>query len=116
MPSIYNNTSNIYRSDFRSITLTDSGTFSFPSEIAKKVAIFNDSTTVVRVYKTENLTGDAFSSTISGTSNVDGVYITLEDGVSYDVFGIGNTSHISVQKKFYNDPVNPFVVRYIVER
>ena len=116
MPSIYNNTSNIYRSDFRSITLTDSGTFSLPSEVAKKIAIFNDSTTVVRVYKTENPTGDAFSSTISGTSNVDGVYITLEDGVSYDIPGIGNTDQVSVQKKFHNDAVNPFLIRYIVER
>ena len=57
MASLYDNTSNTYRTDFRSTLITDSGTFSLPSEDTKLVQIFNDIGGVLRIYKTENIDG-----------------------------------------------------------
>ena len=49
MASIYDNTANIFRSDFRQMSITDSGTFSLTSEEAKKVTVFNDAGYKIRV-------------------------------------------------------------------
>tara|TARA_Y100000310_G_C20639188_1_gene792903 strand:- start:857 stop:1201 length:345 start_codon:yes stop_codon:yes gene_type:complete len=114
MASLYDNTQNIYRTDFRSLSVTDSGTFALPDDEAKQVQIFNDAAQVIRIYKTENETGNAYLSTISGTSNTDSVYLELEDGNTYDINGIGNANNISVQKKTYN--AANFVLKYVISR
>ena len=114
MPSIYNNSSNIYRSDFKSVTLTDIGTFSLPEDIAKSITIFQDSNTLIRVFKTTNTSGNAFSATSTGTSDCDGIHILLEDGVAFDVPGVANANEISLQLDNVNDV--PTSVKYIVER
>tara|TARA_Y100001963_G_scaffold154461_1_gene243278 strand:- start:2199 stop:2528 length:330 start_codon:yes stop_codon:yes gene_type:complete len=109
MGSIYNNTTNIYWSEFKSMDLTDSGTFSFPSDEAKQVQIFNDAGYKIRVYKTDSLTA-----TTSGTSNSTGVWLGLEDGSTYDINGIGNANHVSIQKDSSANPT--FAIKYILSK
>ena len=109
MASIYNNTTNIYRSDFRSMDLTDSGTFSFPSEESRQVQVFNDAGFKVRVYKTDSVTA-----TTSGTSTATGVFLGIEDGAVYDINGIANCQEISIQKD--NHLNADFTIKYIISR
>ena len=42
MASIYDTTANEYSSEFRSITITDSGTYELQNEAVKKASIYND--------------------------------------------------------------------------
>jgi len=109
MASVYDNSPNIFKSEFKEISLTDSGTFSLSNETAKKLTIFNDAGYKVRVY----ITNDS-NSTTSGTSNSDGVYIGVEDGISYTIPGVGYGSHISLQKDVHTNPT--FSVKYILEK
>lgn len=109
MPSIYDNTPNIFRSDFKELSLTDSGTFSLPEDGAKKVTIFNDAGYKVRVYKTND-----YAATTSGTSNATGIYIGIEDGISFTVPGVADAKNISIQKDVSANPT--FSLKYILER
>ena len=111
MSSVYDNTSNIIRSDFREISLSDSGTFSLAEEQAKKITVFNDSEFKVRVYKTQQ---EAFAATTSGTSDATGVFIGLEDGISFTIPGATNPKFISLQKDLSTDP--NYKIKYIIER
>ena len=111
MASIYDNTSNIYRTDFRSISLTDSGTFSLPSEKGKEVQVFNDSNYLIRVYKTDYGSGRG-TATFSGTSDTAGVYLGLEAGRVYTINGLGNAEQVSLQK---DNHLNPTLdIKYIL--
>jgi hypothetical protein len=109
MASVYDNSPNIFKSEFKQISLTDSGTFSLSNETAKKITIFNDAGYKVRVYKTNN-----FDTTTSGTSSADGVFIGVEDGISYTIPGVGHGDQISVQKDVHTNPT--FSVKYILEK
>jgi len=114
MASIYDNTANIFRSDFRQMSITDSGTFSLTSEETKKVTVFNDAGYKIRVYKTDNQTGNAFLATSSGTSQAEGIYLNIEDGISFTIPGVSNANHISVQKDNKDNPT--LEIKYILER
>ena len=107
MSSIYDTTSNDYSSHFRSINITDSGTFSLNAEAVPKVSIYNDGGEKVRVYKTEN-----YTATTSGTSNATGIWIGVEDGVTFNVAGIGNSDQVSVQ--MHNSSKTPYELKYII--
>jgi hypothetical protein len=107
MASIYDTTANDYSSHFRSINITDSGTFKLLDEAARKLSVHNDGGEKVRVYKTEN-----HNATTSGTSNAVGVYIGVEDGVTFNVAGIGNGNQISVQMD--TSSATPYDLKYIV--
>ena len=113
MASIYDTTANEYSSEFRSITITDSGTYELQNEAVKKASIYNDGEEKIRVYKTND-----YTSTISGTSNADGVYIGVEDGVTFNVAGIGNSNQISVQMDsaahFDAPSKGPYELKYII--
>jgi len=113
MASLYDNTSNIYRTDFKSVPITDSGTFSLPAGTAKQVQIFNDHTQVIRIYKTSNV---ELNATISGTSNCTGVFLEIEDGNSYDINGVGNAQEISIQKKLHTAVPLTFDLKYVISK
>ena len=76
-------------------------------EAVPKLSVYNDGGEKVRVYKTENHTA-----TTSGTSNAVGVYIGVEDGVTFNVAGIGNADQISVQME--TSTATPYDLKYIV--
>jgi len=107
MASIYDTTANDYSSHFRSVSITDSGTFELADEAVPKLSVYNDGGEKVRVYKTENHTA-----TTSGTSNAVGVYIGVEDGVTFNIGGIGNSNQISVQMD--DSSTTPYDLKYIV--
>ena len=87
MASIYDNTNNIYTSDYREIRLTNSGFFYLPDEPAKTVTIVNGEplAKAIMVAKTTSTTYEPYDSTKdfyqgecahcypSGTAYVDGI-------------------------------------------
>ena len=107
MASIYNNSPNDYSSEFRSVTLTDSGTFELQNEEVPKVSLWNDGGQPIRVFKTND-----YTTTTSGTSNAYGTWIGVEDGVTFNMVGLGNSNQISVQLQNYNK--YPYELKYIV--
>jgi len=107
MASIYDNSPQEKGTEFKSINLSDSGTFQLIQEAVPKLAIHNDGGERVRIYKTENHTA-----TTSGTSNATGVYIGVEDGVTFTIAGIGNCDQISAQLE--NHLKAPYELKYIV--
>ena len=58
------------------------------------------------------------ATTTSGTSNANGVYIGVEDGVTFNVAGIGNSNQISLQMDsplhFDSAGKGPYEVKYII--
>jgi hypothetical protein len=113
MASIYDTTPNDYSSEFRSITITDSGTFELQDEAVRKVSLYNDGDHKIRVYKTND-----YTATTSGTSNAYGVYIGVEDGITFNVAGVGNSNQISAQMDssthFKSPSKGPYELKYIV--
>ena len=132
MASIYDRTSNIYKSEFRNISLTNSGFFVLPDEDAKFVTIHNHqpvtthSIDVAKIsipvpnpitypwdvtHGTHNV--DVWGA--SGTAYVTGISMVLEDGFSFKVNGISNANEVAIRKHTHNLG-GDYQVQYVVER
>ena len=135
MGSIYDRTSNIYRSNFKQVRLTNTGYFGLENEEAKIVTVFNmqpgagnDQIDVAKVdgsnievdsapaWPWEKWMGthNVAAHGASGTAYVTGVAFTLEEGMSFQVRGIGNANQIAVKKSSHlNSDLN---VKYVIEK
>ena len=129
MGSLYDRTSNIYFSEYREISLTNSGYFNLPSEEAKLITIWNDSNHVISVAKTTDETyqalgpwADSYDAArkagdkliVSGNAYVTGRALLIEDDIIYQVKGVSNANQVSVRKHAHTQP--DYGVKYIVEK
>lgn len=130
MGSLYDRSSNIYKSEWHEITLENSGYYQLPSAEARFVTVYNVVNTVVNVatslpgeYQPHPLTSPGSPKQtfdgpdihmITGTAYVTGRGLAVEDGVAFQVNGISNANQVALQKA--NEALGSIHVTYIVER
>ena len=123
--SVYGNSNNIYTSEYREISLTNSGYFYLPDEDAKQITVINVSSYAIEVAKTNSTTykpvvlgtpyeGECSHCYPSGTSYVDGISVTLEDSNSFQARGIINANQVSLRKSVKTSPT--LQIQYVLER
>ena len=131
MGSLYDTTSNIYFSEYREISLTNSGYFKLPDENAKLVTVWNDSNNVIQVAKTTDQTYKALAEDftyfageaarlagdkliVSGDAYVTGRSLVIEDDIIYQVKGVSNANQVSIRKHAHSTTNHS--VKYIIEK
>jgi hypothetical protein len=125
MASIYSNDMNIYSSEYREISLTNSGYFCLPEEPAKQITIINVAANSIEVAKTTDTTykpmkaldlygGECAWCSPSGTAYVNGISVTLEDSSSFQARGIINANQVSLRKSVKTAPT--LQIQYVVEK
>jgi len=125
MGSLYDNSANVYSSEYREVSLTNSGFFYLTDEPARLVTVINLSNNSVEVAKTTSTTyqpikavdlynGECAWCSPSGSAYVDGISVRLEDGASFQARGISNANQVSIRKSVKTSPT--LQVQYVVER